>query len=134
LSAALVFGGFFVTFFPQFLLGNAGMPRRYYSYAPQHQMLHVVSTVGALELGAALVFVVGYLTWAVFKGEAAGDNPWHSRSYEWLTTSPPPTHNFKAPPRFALTPYDYTKHDAAATAYAPDGNRENAARSEGDHV
>jgi cytochrome c oxidase subunit 1 len=118
LACVLVFAGFFVTFFPQFLLGNAGMPRRYYYYSPEHQPLHVISTIGALGLGAALLLVVGYLGWALLYGERAPDNPWGSRSYEWLTRSPPPTQNFDEAPRFALGPYDYTRPDEEAHAHA----------------
>jgi cytochrome c oxidase subunit 1 len=118
LACVLVFAGFFVTFFPQFLLGNAGMPRRYYYYSPEHQTLHVISTIGALGLGAALALIVGYLGWALVKGPRASGNPWGSRSYEWLTASPPPTHNFDEAPRFALGPYDYTRPDEEAHAHA----------------
>jgi cytochrome c oxidase subunit 1 len=67
-----------------------------------------VSTVGAWLLGAAMVMTLGYLTFALFAGDRAGDNPWDSRSYEWYTRSPPPTHNFTTAPSFALDPYDYT--------------------------
>ncbi len=109
LGAALVFAGFFGTFVPQFLLGNAGMPRRYFNYPPQYQVLHVISTVGAIGLGGALFLVAGYLLWALFRGPPSPPNPWGSRSYEWLTESPPPKHNFRSPPRFALDPYDYSK-------------------------
>ena len=105
--ATLVFAGFFITFFPQFLLGNAGMPRRYATYAPAYQPLHVISTVGAWLLGASMLATLGYLVVALFVGERAGDNPWDSRSYEWYTASPPPKHNFIKEPRFALDPYDY---------------------------
>jgi cytochrome c oxidase subunit 1 len=109
LSSVLVFAGFFGTFFPQFLLGNAGMPRRYYSYAPQYQTLHVASTIGALGLGAGLGVTLAYLLWSLRWGRRAGDNPWSSRSYEWLTSSPPPKHNFAHAPTFALDPYDYSR-------------------------
>src|SRR6202012_1254 len=85
LGAVLVFGGFFLTFFPQFLLGNAGMPRRYYDYDPVYQPLHVISTVGSWILGAGMIFTLGYLLVALFNGPRATDNPWVWRSYEWLT-------------------------------------------------
>jgi cytochrome c oxidase subunit 1 len=107
-GATLVFSGFFMTFFPQFLLGNAGMPRRYYDYDPRFQGLHVVSTVGSWLLGAAMVWTLSYLLVALFKGDRAPANPWDSRSYEWLTPSPPPKHNFVREPVFAHDPYDYT--------------------------
>jgi cytochrome c oxidase subunit I len=107
-GATLVFAGFFMTFFPQFLLGNEGMPRRYATYAPMYQPLHDISTVGAWILGASMLMILGYLVVGLFAGERASDNPWDSRSYEWYTTSPPPKHNFTATPNFALDPYDYT--------------------------
>jgi cytochrome c oxidase subunit 1 len=106
-GATLVFAGFFMTFFPQFLLGNGGMPRRYYDYRPEFQALHVVSTVGAWLLGASMVMTLGYLFVALFTGERAGDNPWDSRGYEWYTRSPPPKHNFTSKPTFSAGPYDY---------------------------
>jgi cytochrome c oxidase subunit 1 len=109
LGAVLVFAGFFATFVPQFLLGNAGMPRRYFNYPPEFQVLHVISTIGALGLAAGMLLVAGYLGWALFRGERATDNPWGSRSYEWLTASPPPKHNFTGTPTFPLDPYDYSR-------------------------
>jgi cytochrome c oxidase subunit 1 len=109
LSAVLVFAGFFVTFFPQFLLGNAGMPRRYFAYPEEFQVLHVVSTVGSWILAAGLLVTAGSLAWALVRGRVAGDNPWGSRSFEWRTASPPPRENFAAPPPFELGAYDYTQ-------------------------
>jgi cytochrome c oxidase subunit 1 len=107
-GATLVFAGFFMTFFPQFLLGNAGMPRRYFTYAPAFQALNVVSTVGSWILGAAMLMTAGYLFIALFNGERVGANPWDSRSYEWYAPSPPPRGNFTREPAFSLGPYDYS--------------------------
>jgi cytochrome c oxidase subunit 1 len=107
-GATLVFVGFFMTFFPQFLLGNGGMPRRYFAYDPVFQPLNVISTVGAWILGVAMLITLTYLVIALFKGPRAGNNPWDSRSYEWYTSSPPPKHNFVKEPFFVLDPYDYT--------------------------
>jgi cytochrome c oxidase subunit 1 len=107
LCATLVFAGFFITFFPQFLLGNAGMPRRYFDYPPEFQALHVISTVGSWILGGAMTATAAYLLVALRRGERAGHNPWDSRSYEWYAALPPPKHNFDGPPHFALDPYDY---------------------------
>jgi cytochrome c oxidase subunit 1 len=109
LSAALVFAGFFVTFFPQFLLGNGGMPRRYFDYPPEFQVLHVVSTVGSWVLGSGMLLTLAYLLHAIWWGKPAGPNPWGSRSFEWRTTSPPPEHNFRKAPRFEIDAYDYTQ-------------------------
>ena len=107
LSATAVFIGFVLTFLPQFLLGNLGMPRRYYSYPPEFQWLHVLATGGAFLLGGSVVLALGNLLAALKYGEPAGPNPWDSRSFEWLTASPPPVHNFPEPPVFDCGAYDY---------------------------
>jgi cytochrome c oxidase subunit 1 len=109
LSSVIVFAGFVLTFVPQFLLGNLGMPRRYHNYPEAMQPLHVLSTVGAAALAAGLLLTLGYMIWAVFRGKEAGPNPWHSASFEWRTPSPPPLHNFEGEPDFERGAYDYTK-------------------------
>ena len=109
LSAALVFAGFFATFFPQFLLGNAGMPRRYFNYPPEFQVLHLVSTVGSWVLALGMMTTLVYLLHALWWGPPAGPNPWGSRSFEWRTSSPPPPHNFTRTPSFEVDPYDYSR-------------------------
>lgn len=109
LSAALVFAGFFATFFPQFLLGNAGMPRRYFNYPPKFQVLHIVSTVGSWALASGMLITLVYLIHAMRWGREAGPNPWGSRSFEWRTSSPPPKHNFERNPTFEIGAYDYTR-------------------------
>jgi cytochrome c oxidase subunit 1 len=106
-ASITVFMGFFFTFMPQFLLGNAGMPRRYYSYPPEFQWLNVMSTAGASVLAAGMLLTLGYLLVALFRGARASENPWDSRSYEWLTRSPPPKHNFEQQPSMDSGPYDF---------------------------
>src|SRR5690606_37881824 len=101
------FLGFFATFFPQFLLGNGGMPRRYYLYAESYQALHVLSTAGSWALASAFAITLGYMAWSLFYGEKAGANPWGSGCYEWFIVSPPPAHNFDGTPVFRHLPYDY---------------------------
>jgi cytochrome c oxidase subunit 1 len=118
LSAVAVFLGFVLTFLPQFLLGNMGMPRRYYAYPERFQWLHVLSTGGAWLLGAAVLFSVGNLLVALRWGAKAPANPWGSRSFEWLTPSPPPKHNFPTTPRLDFSPYDYTLTEEEARARA----------------
>ncbi|HWU88870.1 MAG TPA: cbb3-type cytochrome c oxidase subunit I, partial [Kofleriaceae bacterium] len=86
--------GFVFTFTPQFLLGNAGMPRRYFTYPAEYQWLNVMSTAGATILAMGLVLTAGYLIWSIFRGPPAPRNPWDSRGYEWLAPTPPPVHNF----------------------------------------
>jgi cytochrome c oxidase subunit 1 len=109
LASVLVFVGFVTTFFPQFLLGNGGMPRRYYDYPAKFQVLHVMSTLGSTVLTAGLFITLVYLAVSLLGKKRASANPWLSASYEWRTRSPPPKHNFEAPPSFDRGPYDYTE-------------------------
>jgi cytochrome c oxidase subunit 1 len=112
IGSITVFTGFFFTFMPQFLLGNAGMPRRYYSYPEQYQWLNVLSTGGASILAGGLLLTAVYLAYALIWGPRASSNPWESRSYEWLSASPPPTHNFVTQPDMQRGPYDYDEPEA----------------------
>ncbi|WJR66121.1 cytochrome c oxidase subunit I [Neorhizobium sp. CSC1952] len=107
LAAIFIFLGFNLTFFPQFLLGYLGMPRRYHVYAPEFQMLHVLSSAGASLLGLAYLMPLVYLTWSMRYGAPAGDNPWGATGLEWTTPSPPPKHNFDEIPVVDRPPYDY---------------------------
>ncbi|AUX23733.1 cytochrome C oxidase subunit I [Sorangium cellulosum] len=111
-----VFCGFVLTFLPQFLLGNAGMPRRYYSYPEQYQWLNVLSTGGAFLLAGALVLALLNLLVALRWGRPALGNPWRSRSYEWTTPPIPPKHNFPATPIIERGPYDYHLTEEEANA------------------
>ncbi len=108
LSALIVFLGFNLTFFPQFVLGYLGMPRRYAAYPEEFQMLHVLSTAGASILGVGYLLPLCYLIWAWKYGRVAGPNPWRATGLEWKSSSPPPVHNFEVPPVVtAKLPYDY---------------------------
>jgi cytochrome c oxidase subunit 1 len=107
MSAFLMFIGFNVTFFPQFILGYLGMPRRYHVYPPEFQVLNVISSAGATILAAAYIFPMIYLVYSLWYGERAADNPWDARGLEWTTSSPPPPHNFDTPPIVDFEPYDY---------------------------
>ncbi len=115
-SAGLVSLGFFATFFPQFLLGNGGMPRRYYDYPAHFQALHVASTTGAFVLAAGLLLALATLGFALVRGERASANPWGSASFEWRTASPPPKHNFEGQPSFDVGAYDYTRGEVPDAA------------------
>jgi cytochrome c oxidase subunit I len=113
-ASSMVFMGFVLTFLPQFLLGNAGMPRRYYSYPPQYQWLNVLSTGGATILGFGLVLTLIYLVIALKWGARTIQNPWRSRSFEWQVASPPTKHNWPAPMVVTTGPYDYFEPVPAA--------------------
>ena len=107
LSALTVFLGFNLTFFPQFILGYMGMPRRYAAYPPEFQVLNVLSTAGASILGVGYVVPLIYLIWAWKYAEPAPDNPWRTTGLEWKTPSPPPKHNFEEIPVVTGPPYTY---------------------------
>jgi cytochrome c oxidase subunit 1 len=107
LSAVVVFLGFNLTFFPQFILGYLGMPRRYAAYPEEFQMLNVLSTAGASILGVGYVMPLFYFAWSCLYGKKAGPNPWKATGLEWQTSSPPPTHNFEITPVVTHGAYDY---------------------------
>jgi cytochrome c oxidase subunit I len=106
-AAILIFAGFNLTFFPQFILGYMGMPRRYHAYPPEFQVLNVLSTAGASILALGFLLPMIYLAWSLKYGPPAGPNPWESTGLEWETSSPPPTHNFEHTPVVTTEPYHY---------------------------
>ncbi len=107
LSALFVFVGFNLTFFPQFLLGYMGMPRRYHSYPPEFQVLNVLSTAGASVLAVGYVLPMIYFVWSLRYGQNAGANPWNAAGLEWMAPSPPPTYNFEVTPIVTWEAYNY---------------------------
>lgn len=110
LAALIIFTGFNLTFFPQFVLGFLGMPRRYHWYPEEWQMLHVMSSAGAFLLGIGYLLPMLYLLWSLRNGALAGPNPWGATGLEWKTQSPPITHNFEETPIVIEEPYAYDNH------------------------
>jgi cytochrome c oxidase subunit 1 len=108
LSAAIIFIGFNLTFFPQFILGYLGMPRRYAFYPAEFQILNVMSTAGATILGVGYMIPLIYLIWSLRYGPIAGPNPWGAKGLEWQTASPPPTENFAHTPVVTEEAYAYS--------------------------
>jgi cytochrome c oxidase subunit 1 len=107
-SALILFVGFNLTFFPQFILGYMGMPRRYYVYPPEFQVLNILSTAGASILGLGYLIPMIYLIWSLRRRKDAGQNPWGATGLEWQTASPPITHNFETIPVVTEEPYTYS--------------------------
>ncbi len=107
LSAIGIFIGFNLTFFPQYILGLQGMPRRYHVYPEEFQVLNVLSSAGASILAVAYAFPITYLLWSLKYGAIAPANPWNAVGLEWETTSPPPTHNFIEQPVVDHEAYNY---------------------------
>ena len=116
LTAIVIFIGFNLTFFPQFILGYLGMPRRYHAYPEQFQVYNVLSTAGASILGLGYLLPLFYFIWSCRYGKRAGNNPWGVKGFEWETTSPPPAHNFERPPVQTEEVYNYPppRHEAVA--------------------
>ncbi len=115
----LTFIGFNLAFFPQFVMGSQGMPRRYYNYLPQFTSMHRMSTVGAFLLGIGFVWALGTLMHALMRGKPAPANPWGSASLEWQAPSPPPADNFGDLQLVVGDPYDYSglKYDRNTGGY-----------------
>ncbi|MFZ0796476.1 MAG: cbb3-type cytochrome c oxidase subunit I, partial [Terriglobales bacterium] len=107
LAALITFVGFNLTFFPQFILGYVGMPRRYWQYPPEFQVLHVLSTAGASILGVGYLLPMVYFLWSLRYGKLAGNNPWDAKGLEWTTSSPPPKDNFEITPIVNEPAYNY---------------------------
>ena len=107
LAALLIFIGFNLTFFPQFILGYMGMPRRYWQYSPEFQVLNVLSTAGASILAVGYLLPMVYFLWSMRYGKIADDNPWGAAGLEWMTTSPPTTSNFDEIPTVTWEAYNY---------------------------
>jgi cytochrome c oxidase subunit 1 len=111
LSALIVFLGFNLTFFPQFILGYLGMPRRYHAYPEEFQALNVLSSAGASTLAVGYLLPMIYLTWAWLRGPVAEENPFRATGLEWQTPSPPPTENFEITPVVTHPPYEYSPRE-----------------------
>ncbi len=106
-AAILVFLGFNLTFFPQFILGYQGMPRRYHYYSAQYLPLNVLSSAGASVLAVGYIIPLFYLIWSLKYGRRVTSNPWRAVGLEWMTSSPPPTENFDHKPVVTWEAYDY---------------------------
>jgi cytochrome c oxidase subunit 1 len=106
-AAIAMFFGFNLTFFPQYLLGYEGMPRRYHEYPAKYQVLNVLSSAGSTILAVSYLLPLGYLLGSLRYGPRAPANPWRAKGLEWQVPSPPPVHNFEEPPTVATGPYAY---------------------------
>jgi cytochrome c oxidase subunit 1 len=112
LAAGIIFLGFNLTFFPQFILGYAGMPRRYHAYAPEYQVLNIMSSAGASILAIGYLLPLIYLTWSLKRGPRAPQNPWGAKGLEWeVCASPPTTFNFDKTPVVTEEAYAYAKEE-----------------------
>ncbi len=120
-AATTMFIGFNLTFFPQYVLGFDGMPRRYHTYPAEFQFWNVLSSAGAVVLAAGYLLPLFYLGRSLFRGGPAPDNPWNATGLEWRTTSPPPPHNFENMPVVTRPAYDYPMKGLLHERYSPHG-------------
>jgi cytochrome c oxidase subunit 1 len=104
-AAFLIFVGFNLTFFTQFVMGSHGMPRRYYNYLERFTAYHQASTVGSIVVALGFFIMAGYLLHSLVRGAKAPANPWGGATLEWETSSPPAYYNF-AHEMHAGDPYD----------------------------
>ncbi|HYG09507.1 MAG TPA: cytochrome c oxidase subunit I [Pyrinomonadaceae bacterium] len=130
-SALVIFVGFNLTFFPQFLLGYMGMPRRYHAYAEEFQVLNVMSTAGASILGVGLLIPGIYFIWSMRYGKFAPPNPWAATGLEWRTMSPPPTENFVRTPVVTWEAYEYRPMEEMEVIGPDKGDTAQPAHGEG---
>jgi cytochrome c oxidase subunit 1 len=100
-----VFFGFNILYFPQFIIGLQGMPRRYFDYLPQFHTGHFISTIGGFILIAGLIIMVINFVRAYHRGSTAPANPWKGVTLEWQIPSPPTHENFDEIPVIKHHPY-----------------------------
>jgi cytochrome c oxidase subunit 1 len=120
LAAFLIFVGFNMTFFTQFVMGTRGMPRRYYNYPEEFTAAHQLSSVGSYIMGFGFVLIAAYLVYSLLWGKPAPGNPWGAATLEWSRCpSPPPHDNFAEVPSEDSDPYDYSlvKYDEESDSY-----------------
>ena len=87
--------GFNTLYFPMFIMGYMGMPRRYYDYLPEYKIYHIISTVGSWILILGILILIFNLLKALLSKERTTEiNPWGGTTLEWTVPSPPPLENF----------------------------------------
>lgn len=108
-----LFVGFNLLYFPLFVMGWLGMPRRYYDYLPEYHIYHLVSTIGSWILILGLIIMFGNFIYALLKGEQTSEvNPWGGETLEWHVPTPPPLENFDEIPTVETDPYQYVQNNS----------------------
>ncbi len=101
------FIGFNLLYFPQFIIGIQGMPRRYFDYPAQFQPAQILSSIGGFILATGLIIMVYNLVKGARSGEIAPSNPWNGSTLEWTLPATPSLENFDEEPIIKKNPYDY---------------------------
>jgi cytochrome c oxidase subunit 1 len=107
-----LFVGFNVLYFPMFIMGWLGMPRRYYDYLPEFQPYHFVSTIGSWIVVAGILMMLFNLYYSVKKGKVVTEkNIWGGETLEWQIETPPIHENFHEIPVVETDPYQYKMNE-----------------------
>jgi cytochrome c oxidase subunit 1 len=106
LACTVLFFGFNILYFPMFVLGWQGMPRRYYDFPSEFATLHLISSLGSWILVSGLLIMIVNLVRSLVKGQNAEKNPWGGTTLEWFIPSPPPRENFEQTPVITRGPYE----------------------------
>ena len=108
---------FNLTFFPMFIIGLLGQPRRVFTYAKNLQGLNDFSSISAFLLGFSFLIFFFNLVWSLYiSPQKAPANPWDSLGLEWQTATPVPAYNFERIPVILTDPYHYSEASAPAVA------------------
>jgi cytochrome c oxidase subunit I len=93
--------GFHLTFFIQHFLGLMGMPRRVFTFLPNHgwELGNLISSIGAIGMALGVIVLLYNIVITSIKGENATADAWgDGRTLEWAISSPPPEYNYKQLP------------------------------------
>jgi cytochrome c oxidase subunit 1 len=108
----MLFIGFNVLYFPMFIMGWLGMPRRYYDYLPEFHPYHLISTIGSWIVVPAILLMAYNMYHSVFKGKVVTEkNVWGGETLDWTTDTPPPHENFTEIPVVSTDPYQYKMNE-----------------------
>jgi len=103
-----VFVGFNTLYFPMFIMGWLGMPRRYYDYLPEYTIYHQISTVGSWIVILGMIIMFTNLIKGIRKGKQITErNIWGGETLEWTVETPPTLENFEEVPMILDGPYEY---------------------------
>jgi cytochrome c oxidase subunit 1 len=107
-----------MTFFPMFILGYDGMPRRVADYPADAGFTtwNMISSIGAGLIAVSIAIFIANLVVSLRRRREAGPDPWGGQTLEWATSSPPPRFNFRSlPPIGSRTPLLDEREEAAAS-------------------
>ncbi len=112
IAFTFLFIGFNTLYFPMFIMGWLGMPRRYYDYLPQFTIYHRISTIGSWILITGLIIMFTNLIRSIKKGPVITEkNIWGGETLEWQIETPPIHENFHEIPTITEAPYEYKNNE-----------------------